>query len=190
MELVCLLVTTIKRGKTELNILRYRIIADPFFKMFLRKLESPYTHCSHIHEFFNTISNLFFIVIGIIRLCDQQIYDNPHMFNLYVLYTMAGFCSGFHHMKNYRLTIVIDWIPIGCSILYLTNNLFLLSHISLVSYIKLFTALFVLATDHIFHRINTPWGHVFWHILASFSIDSAYMDIIQITKQTNRAIVF
>ena len=147
--------------------------------MYPRKLESSYSHTKYIHEFWNTISNLVFVIIGIIRLYDAEIYEQEDLFNLYVLYTMAGFCSGIHHATHYKMTIIIDWIPISGSIIYICYNYYLLHYISLVSWIKIITALFVLMTDHVCTPVNVPWGHVFWHVFAGFAIDSAYTDILR-----------
>jgi hypothetical protein len=149
-----------------------------FIKQCSRKHEAHYNISSYICEFWNTISNLVFIIIGIIRLQDEdlQLYY-PELVILYSLFTMAGFCSGLHHMLNFKYTIFIDWLPIASSIVYLIYHSYLLEYFTLVSWLKIIFAFVVLVSDHAYTIINVPWGHVFWHILIGFAIDGAYQDV-------------
>lgn len=144
-------------------------------KNYSRKLETKYTHSLYIAEFWNTISNLPFIIIGILRLIELE----PNYFELEYLYTfmvLAGFASGFHHAMHEKWTILIDWIPILISI-YLFIHYDLLQFVSYASLFQFGLAMFVLLTDHIYTTIPVPWGHVMWHILACFSIDSIYQSV-------------
>ena len=154
-----------------------------------RKHETHHTHSKYIAEYWNTLSNLPFIIIGFLRIIElthYRVHDNDiininitsHMINLYFLCICAGICSGFHHMLVYKWTIIVDWIPIATSIIYILYNINLVYFISLISWFKILLAIFVLFTDHICTNIQIPWGHVFWHILSSFAIDSAYQDIV------------
>jgi hypothetical protein len=138
--------------------------------MFPRKLEKFYTHSMHIAEFWNTLSNIPFVLIGIYRL-----WQGTPLTLLYFLYTMAGVCSGFHHASPHKWTIIIDWIPIATSvvIVYSTGVLWSIS-ISTMFWIML--AFATLINDHVYTSIPVPWGHVLWHLLAAYSIDRAYQD--------------
>lgn len=149
-----------------------------FFKQWTRKHEPHYNTNRFICEFWNTVSNLIFIVIGILRLLDEDLHlYYEELVILYTLFIIAGFCSGIHHMLNFKYTIFLDWLPIATSIGYLLYNNYLLEYIKLVSWLKIIFAFIILVTDHIWTVINVPWGHVFWHVLIGLAIDSAYQDI-------------
>ena len=148
-----------------------------FIKQCSRKHEPHYNTSKFICEFWNTISNFIFIIIGFLRLMDKDLNLCNELVILYTLFTIAGFCSGIHHMLNFKYTIFIDWLPIASSIGYLLYNNYLLEYITLVSWFKITLAFVVLVTDHIWTIINVPWGHVFWHVLIGLAIDSAYQDI-------------
>jgi hypothetical protein len=143
-----------------------------------RKHEQHYSNNKYICEYYNTISNLIFIILGIIRLCQTNVQNFNEIFNLYLLFILAGICSGFHHMFNFKWTIIIDWIPITLSIIYLLVNHQLISLINYASWFKLILAFSILFIDNMTRLIHVPWGHVFWHILAGLSIDSVYNDIL------------
>src|SRR3972149_7490702 len=130
--------------------------------MFPRKLENFYTHSRYIAEFWNTISNLPFIIIGFLRLSESNIFQ---VNILYFFFMMAGLCSAYHHSHPKKWTIIIDWIPISISIgLCFRYSIF--QYLSWISIFKLSIAFWSLITDHIWTPVNVPWGHVFWHILA------------------------
>ena len=133
-----------------------------------RKLEKQYKISRYIAEFWNTISNSPFIIIGILRLIEGTYFDYE-----YKLMICAGICSGFHHATTYKYTIIVDWIPILFSIVNMYQESLYL-YISYATYFQMCLALFVLITDHVYTYIPVPWGHVFWHVLASFAVDSAY----------------
>lgn len=141
------------------------------YKMFPRKLEQFYTHSDYITEFWNTVSNIPFILIGIARL-----YEGTSQKLLYSLYILAGVCSGFHHATPWRETIVIDWIPIALSIV-LGLYWQILYTVSVATFIKLVITFGVLVNDHVWTTVPAPYGHVFWHILAAFTIDEIYTNI-------------
>ena len=139
-----------------------------------RKLEQCYTISPYIAEFWNTISNIPFILIALARL-----YEGTYLVNLYILMAVAGAARGIHHAaapmyKKY--TIILDWIPIAISIVvFLTNHC--LCEVSLTALLELALALVVLVVDHVCTIMPVPWGHVMWHLLAAFSIDAIYQSI-------------
>lgn len=148
---------------------------------FRRCPEVEYDVHPYIAEFRNTISNLVFVIIGLIRLSESE--TEGHIWILYWWFTLAGIGSGIHHMapiKYQKYTIIIDWIPISISLCllpyYYSWGLFTL--ISAVTWVKVFLATITLITDHLGPVIPVPWGHVAWHILAAFSVDAVYQDLI------------
>lgn len=144
-------------------------------KEYRRKKEDLYTHSFYIAEFWNTVSNLPFIIIGILRLCelDDSYFELEYMYGLMIL---AGFASGIHHGLTKKYTIIVDWIPILLSIVVF-NHYGLVEFVSLASWVKIILAFSVLITDHVYTLIPVPWGHVMWHLLACLAIDSTYQDV-------------
>lgn len=140
---------------------------------FDRKLEQFYTVIPFVAEFWNTLSNLPLILIGLFRLYTHT-YGAKVKF-LYEMMVLAGVCSGIHHALPMRGSIILDWIPIAIT-LYTWIEYQVYSYITLVTWFKISLALMVLLTDHVWTPIKVPWGHVFWHILASFALDSVYQD--------------
>jgi hypothetical protein len=151
---------------------------------YTRKLEPLYEKSRYIAEYYNTLSNLPLIIIGLLRLCELKSIgllsnsDHNVMVIFYISYTLCGTCSFIHHGLYFKWSILIDYIPIVFSIINMYNNIFLISYISYTSYIKLLIAFLVLITDHIYTLIPVPFGHSLWHILISFSLDSSYQDIL------------
>lgn len=149
-----------------------------------RKHETHYTHTEYIAEFWNTLSNLPFIIIGFIRLIEITLYQNDamkniqHMIILYSLFVAAGFCSGIHHTLLSKWTIILDWIPIASSLIYLFYYIDLLVQISPTCWFEMIIAIGMLFADHVFQYVTPPWGHVFWHIIASFAMDNAYQNML------------
>lgn len=139
--------------------------------MCLRRTEKYYAKSNHIAEWYNTISNLGFIILGMIR-----IYEYGWSAE-YALFTLAGICSGIHHATTQRWTIILDWIPIMWSLMIIINNHYLWL-ISLGTWFQILCALFILIDDHIMQTMHVPWGHVMWHVLASFAIDSMYQEVL------------
>lgn len=138
-------------------------------QQFERKLEPQFTHTKWIAEFWNTVSNLPFILLGLIRL------QNETQLKLhYQLMIFTGICSAIHHATTQKWTLVIDWIPIAGSILL---NLNYLSFMGLPEALILLMALIWLLTDHVVTPMPPPWGHVVWHIMAAYSIDIFYQKI-------------
>lgn len=138
----------------------------------LRRGEEPFKHSRWICETWNTWSNLAFILIGLARL-----WEGTPDVTLYVLFIGLGIASGIHHAVQWKYSILIDYVPIILSLLYALHNNMLLS-ISLGTGVKLVIALLVLFADHSTHLIPVPWGHVMWHLLAAFSLDTAYQEHI------------
>ena len=145
---------------------------------FMRVRETPYSHSPYIAEFYNTITNLPFIIIGILRLCQDDVWNSYEMTILYTLYIFFGICSGIHHSIIHKKSIIIDYIPIVITSVYFLFNYHWFSYISYVSYFKLLLAFSSLIIDHTLRLIPIPHGHCVWHLLAALGIDSAYHDIV------------
>jgi len=150
-----------------------------------REFEQRYSHTKYIVEFYNTISNLPFILIGLYRL--GWLYNNPefslntNMNHIYILYSLcicAGLCSAYHHMNLTKKTIIIDWIPLLFTAVYLLYNSYLLTVLTIPSLIAVSTAFTVLLLDHTTKIFPSPIGHVMWHLLAALAVDMTYMDIL------------
>ncbi len=138
-----------------------------------RQLERPFYSISPwIAEFWCTLSNLPFILIGGLRL-----WEGTEIPLFYWLFLGAGFCSSFHHAScpTWSWTIVIDWLPISVSILLgLYEGVFWT--VQSVTLLKVAIAFLILLTDHWYTPVPVPWGHSFWHILAAFAFDEVYQD--------------
>jgi len=138
---------------------------------FKRRLEILYTHSQYIAEFWNTVSNIPFIVMGLLRL-----YEGTTLVGLYQLLIASGIASGIHHATTHEWTILIDWAPIAGAIILLFN----MGVLHLVSYATWFgvaIALGILYSDHVHHLMPVPWGHATWHLLATLAIDGLYQNI-------------
>lgn len=146
-----------------------------------RKLEPAFRVSPWIAEFYNTLSNLPFILIGLWRLHELDCSDDDvlcqQVFLLYALYVACGVCSAIHHASTPKWTIVIDWFPIAVSILLVLKFNFL-SYFGFVSWFKVSLAGVMLFNDHVYTTINVPWGHCVWHVLAAFAIDACYQDVV------------
>lgn len=139
--------------------------------LFARRRERYFSNSKYVAEFYNTISNLPFILIGLVRL-----YEKTELVTLYWLMISAGIASGIHHMMVQKWTIILDWIPIVLSIVVL----FKMSVFHLISYgswMQVIIAVLVLYADHVHQLMPVPWGHVCWHLLAALAIDNTYQDI-------------
>lgn len=159
---------------------------QPFYMRWKRKLEVPaYGVCPFIGEFWNTMSNLPFIIIGLYRLFIVGV-PIPIFWDLYLLYISAGVCSAIHHtcahIPGNKWSIFVDWFPIGIS-LVINIILFaihpeLFETISILSGVLLIMAFTILISDHICTPCKVPFGHSLWHIFAALAIDCFYQDII------------
>lgn len=139
---------------------------------FERKRECLYTHSNNIAEWWNTISNIPFIVFGIMGVMSVSTND---LTILYILMIAAGFASGIHHAMNYYWTILLDWFPITLSIMFwIQFNVF--SALTMTTWFMLLLSFTVLLNDHVVTTVPVPWGHVMWHVFISFSVVSAYKD--------------
>jgi hypothetical protein len=143
--------------------------------------EEFYKVSPYIAEFWKTISNLPFIVLGTYHL----ILYSPNI-NLQVVYSLliiAGIFSGFHHATNYKCmmcsheitwTLIIDWIPILISVIYIiVTRMFLTFGIGSLIFIGV--SILWLLIDNVFAPF-AHWGHCIWHILIAFAISNAYED--------------
>lgn len=138
-----------------------------------RKLETFYHISPYIAEFWNTLTNLPFILIGLYSLFNYNLDWNLKI--AYSLLIMCGIGSGIHHASPHKWTIIIDWLPISCSILFVLWSGIIYS-MSFTSLVYSMIAFSVLITDHICTPISVPWGHCLWHILASIAVNSIYSD--------------
>ena len=138
---------------------------------YTRKRETLFRIVPFIAEFWNTISNLPFILIGFCRL-----WEGTSLTLLYSLMICMGVCSGIHHAIRSRWLLILDWIPIIITKGVILQHSYWL-HISWTSYLLGSIATVVLVIDHVYTPIPVPWGHVFWHVLAAFALDNAYQSI-------------
>ncbi len=137
--------------------------------------EAPYAVTPWIHEFWCTVSNAPFIIIGLARLAYTQ---SEWETKLCVWFILLGVGSAIHHGIRWRYSIVLDWIPIIANIcIVLSWWRWLWWAVAIATWAKLYMSLLVLANDHIFRVVPGPWGHACWHIMAAFAIDSLYQDI-------------
>lgn len=138
-----------------------------------------YNTNNYICKFWNISSNLIFIVIGFLRLANNEMYYDYHeLVVLYKLFICSGFCNAIHNALNHKkYTIFLNWMPIVGSIMYLLYKHHLLEFITLVSLLKVCLICVVFIIDHIFAPINSPFDNVFWYLLIGLAIDSAYTDI-------------
>lgn len=136
-----------------------------------RKLEKQFTHSPYIAEFFNTISNLPFILIAFCR-----IYEGTPLLDLYTLLIIIGVCSAIHHATTSKYTIIVDYAPIILSIYYFHSHNYYFC-LTPTNYFEITLALFFLITDHVYTIIPVPWGHVLWHVVAAYTIDTVYFTV-------------
>ena len=134
-----------------------------------RKFESKYSKSKYIAEFYNTLSNLPFIIYGVSYL----LFCSPSDKNLWYLMIGFGVCSSIHHAIHFKGSILVDYIPIVSAWIYIYN--FYLSYIDFNDLIHCSLPLFILITDHIYTFIPVPWGHVLWHTLASSATYSLFV---------------
>ena len=145
--------------------------------------EEFYKVTPFIAEFWKTVSNIPFIFLGIYHLILYSLDTNLQI--VYSLLIVAGFSSGFHHATNYKCvlcskeitwTLIIDWIPILLSILYIITTKMIVSFTA-ISWIYIGFSILWLIIDNIFVPF-AHWGHCIWHILIAFAISNAYQDCI------------
>jgi hypothetical protein len=138
-----------------------------------RVQEPAYAVSDHIHEFYNTLTNIGFILIGVARLWKIHDHADDVIIYLYVNYIFLGIGSGIHHAINHKYSIVIDWIPISFLIFqFLYYGV--LHYVDLVGIIQFLLAIIVLFIDH-FKKLGTL--HPFWHLLAAFALDTVLYSI-------------
>lgn len=141
------------------------------FRMRQRRFEPLFATSPWVAEFWNTVSNAPFVIIGLLRLA-----YGTRIPLMYAMYTCTGVASAIHHATVPAWTVVIDWVPISASIL-LAFHTKVWVYTSLVSCVKCILAFSILATDHLRRElIPPPWGHVMWHIVAALAVDSVYQD--------------
>ena len=143
--------------------------------------EEFYKVTPFIAEFWKTISNLPFVILGLYHLISFSLNTNLKV--VYSLLIIAGFFSAFHHATNYKCalcsreitwTLIIDWVPILSSIIYIIITK-MINYFSFYSWIFIGVSVLWLLIDNAFAPFK-HWGHCIWHILIAFAISNAYTD--------------
>ena len=143
--------------------------------------EEFYKVSPYIAEFWKTISNLPFIVLGTYHLILYSSDTNLRV--VYSLLILAGIFSAFHHATNYKCmmcsheitwTLIIDWIPILFSAIYIIVTRMIFTF-GLGSWIFIGISIVWLLIDNVFAPL-AHWGLCIWHILIAFAISNAYED--------------
>jgi hypothetical protein len=153
-------------------------------------------------EFWNSLSNLPFIFIGLLRVFFDDFGNSSNddqFFTLYYsIYTCIGIGSFIHHATNpqhpwilrikrrfpkiHDPTLIIDYIPIVtftiCVLWFESFTVF--SRLQWATWFKICLSLGVGINDHIVTTIPVPWGHSFWHVLAAFTVDGILQDLLYI----------
>lgn len=147
---------------------------------FERVREKNYAVTPYISEFFCTITNVPFIIVGLYNLYYLSPTDFEIMHTLYWLMVFAGIASGIHHAFIFRGSIILDWIPIASSILLLVYNFNfkILTFVTFTSWIKFTIALAILLSDHLCTPLKVPIGHCAWHLAACWAVNSMYRDLL------------
>jgi hypothetical protein len=125
---------------------------------------------AYIFEFWNTISNIPFILFGVTRLC-----EGTELTGFYVLLILCGICSGIHHAIDFPYSVVLDWTPISIALAGILYHQVYLA-LTLTTWLKIVISITILLTDHILQPMPPPFQHVIWHISAAFSADAALQD--------------
>ena len=149
-----------------------------------RKLEPDlWSHSPYIAEFWNTVSNVLFIALGLLRywecrnhmIASERGYAMPR---LWLMFALSGLCSAFHHSQRITGTIVIDWVPIVAQGAYVAKwHPHLLRWVSPASWFGTALAFAILAVDHVYVLLPPPWGHSKWHIAAAYAFSAVYVDM-------------
>ena len=136
-----------------------------------RRPELPYYSLSPLFaEYYCTISNFPFILLGL-----SKLYEDTCIPIFYYIYILIGICSSIHHAIIFKYSIIVDYIPISILFsMFFYHDVF--STLVFSTWIKIFLSILILLNDHFYKTISVPWGHVMWHLLASFSVDSALQD--------------
>lgn len=143
--------------------------------------EEFYKVVPFIAEFWKTVSNLPFVILGLYHLILCSLDTNLKI--VYSLLILAGLSSAFHHATNYKCTmcsremtwtLIIDWIPILASGIYIIITK-MINSFSIDSWIFIGISLSWLIIDNTFAPFK-HWGHCIWHILIAFAISHAYED--------------
>lgn len=142
---------------------------------FERRPEPQYAVSPYVAEWWNTLSNFPFVLVGLLRLRGPL---SPLARQLYVCYTLAGVCSAFHHAAPFawRWTLWVDWAPIATALAWATWHR-AWSHLSAATVCQLGLALLVGALDHTVRLMPVPWGHVCWHLLAALAVNAALWEV-------------
>lgn len=142
-----------------------------FLGKYERKLEPFFKVTHYIAEFWNTISNFPFIIIGLLRLWEQYPGKEEFVDTAYQILILIGIGSSIHHATTPKWTIIVDWIPIVIGLYYI-YSLELIQYISAAVYFEVGLATSVLIIDHTTNLIPVPWAHTFWHLLITLAFDS------------------
>lgn len=134
--------------------------------MFLSKRQpEPYfTHSPMIAEWYNTWSNLGFVLCGLYGL---QFYSTIEAKTMSLCLVLCGLCSMIHHaLADYEMFIILDLMPIVIS-LYYAYQFELVQALSGFEGFCIGAALGLLLMDHAGPLLIPPWGHVLWHLAAA-----------------------
>lgn len=143
------------------------------FGAYKRKNEKFYSVTHYIAEFWNTLTNLPFIIFGLYSLFNYEL--DWTLTIAYSLLVGCGVGSAIHHGSHEDWTTVIDWVPILCSIGFVLWSGIIYS-MSFLTFSRTISAFIVLLLDHIYTPLPVPWGHCAWHILAAIAVNSLYSD--------------
>jgi hypothetical protein len=153
-------------------------------KKFSRNPETKYLKSIYICEWWNTISNLPFFVIPLLRFWETNLLISEIQL-AYLLMFLAGIFSGIHHALDYpKFTLWLDFFPIfGSGILILHYGW--IWFLDSTTWFKLCLAFLSLVVDHTICLIPVPWGHVLWHFLVCFAVDDVYQDVLKYSQSSN-----
>lgn len=147
------------------------MVSWPFHR---RKREEPqYEPHTYIQEYWNTMSNVFFVYLGLLGLVDAHTEEGRILYGFMML---CGCCSALHHAISWKYSIAIDYAPIIGSVVYF-STLDKWHDISVGSWIALATGALTLGWDHHKQPRTDPFGHSLWHIMAALAARSVCFDV-------------
>jgi predicted outer membrane lipoprotein len=146
----------------------------------------------NIAEFWTTLSNLAFALVGVARLllntCGCSVFVSNDVHVLYLLLVLAAICSAYHHARDVKWTLLVDWIPITLSLVLVAS--IGTRTVSYTTCVVACMALSWLVIDHVRPITRPPIGHGVWHILAALAADAMYQDLNQARVVTGEADTF
>jgi hypothetical protein len=149
-------------------------------------IEEKNKYFPYIKEFWKTLSNIFFILLPLIFIKN---WINTNLIVLNSLLILSGLCSAFHHATHYKMcvcnkeitwTLIIDWLPILTSSIYIIST-GVIVHFHLLTFVCLALSLIWLFIDNYFSPFKHI-GHCLWHIFIAFSINLGYINYYNYIK--------